>query len=262
MQIEWPEVIRSIFSERGAFAASIAILFLGVLGSYLVWRWTHRLLRSAGVSDAVEGTPFERTARSFGTSTVGIVSTIAAVFVYVLAIVVAVNLAQLGNPDLFWARLVGFLPSLFVAAFALIIGLIVGDKAKLHVSERLRSIKLPEASIIPELVKYSIFYVAILIALGQLGVETMALVVLLAVYAFAIVVVALVAFWDLLRSGAAGIYLLLQEPYSIGDRVRIDDNEGIVQEVDMFTTRIESDGEEYVVPNQKVFSSGIVRIRE
>jgi len=262
MQIEWPEVIRSVFSERGAFAASIAILFLGVIASYLVWRWTRTFLRSAGISDAVEGTPFERTARSFGTSTVGIVSTIAAVFVYVLALVVAVNLAQLGNPDLFWSRLVGFLPSLFVAAFALIIGLVVGDKAKLHVSERLRSVKLPEVSIIPELVKYSIFYVAILIALSQLGVETTALVVLLRVYALALVVVGLVAFWDLLRSGAAGIYLLLREPYSIGDRVRIDDNEGIVQEVDIFTTRIESDGEEYIVPNQKVFSSGIVRIRD
>jgi small-conductance mechanosensitive channel len=262
MQIEWPEVVRSIFSERGAFAVSIAVLLLGVIGSYLVWRWTRKFLRSVGVSDAVEGTPFERTARSFGTSTVGIVSTIAAVFVYVLAIVLAVNIAQLGNPDLFWTRLVGFLPSLFVAAFALIIGLILGDKAKLHVSERLRSVKLPEVNVIPELVKYSIFYVAILIALGQLGVETMALVVLLGVYAFAIVVVALVAFWDLLRSGAAGTYLLLREPYSIGDRVRIDDNEGIVQEVDMFTTRVESDGEEYIVPNQKVFSSGIVRVRD
>jgi small-conductance mechanosensitive channel len=262
MQIEWPDIVRSIFSERGAFAASIAILFLGVVGSYLVWRWTRTFLQRAGISDAVEGTPFERTARSFGTSTVGIVSTIAAIFVYVLALVVAVNLAQLGNPDLFWSRLVGYLPSLFIAAFALIIGLVVGDKAKLHVSERLRSVKLPEVSLIPELVKYSVFYVAILIALGQLGVETTALVVLLGVYAFAIVVVALVAFWDLLRSGAAGIYLLLREPYSIGDRVRIDDNEGIVQEVDMFTTRIESDGEEYIVPNGKVFSSGIVRIRE
>jgi len=261
MQIEWPDVIRSVFSERGAFAASIAVLFLGVVGSYLVWRWTRKFLHGAGISEAVEGTPFERTARGFGTSTVGIVSTIAAIFVYVLAIVLAVNVAQLGNTALFWNTLVEFLPSLFVAAFALIIGLVVGDKAKLHVSERLRSIKLPAVSVIPELVKYSIFYVAILIALGQLGVETMALVVLLGVYAFAIVIVALVAFWDLLRSGAAGIYLLLREPYSIGDRVRIDDNEGIVQEVDVFTTRIESDGEEYIIPNQKVFSSGIVRIR-
>ncbi|WP_415382469.1 mechanosensitive ion channel domain-containing protein [Halosimplex sp. TS25] len=262
MQIDWPEVVRAVFSEQGAFVASIAILLFGVVFSYLVWRWTRTLLKRAGVGETVEGTPFERTARGFGTSTVGIISNIAAIFVYVLAIILAVNVARLGNPDVFWTRFTGYLPSLFIAALALIIGLVVGDQAKLYVSERLRSIKLPEVSVIPELVKYSVFYVAILIALGQLGVEIAALLVLLAVYAFSLVVLALVAFWDMLRSGAAGIYLLLTEPYSIGDRVRIDDNEGIVQEVDMFTTRIESDGEEYIVPNRSVFESGIVRIRD
>jgi len=259
---EIASLIRRLFSEQGVFVVSIGLLFFGVVLSYLIWRWTREILENAGVSEAVEGTPFERTARGFGTSTIGIISTIAAVFVYVLAILLAINVARLGNPDLFWTRFTGYLPSLFIAALALIIGLVVGDKAKLRVSERLRSVKLPQVSLIPEVVKYSIFYVAILIALGQLGVETTALVVLLGVYAFAVVVVALVAFWDLLRSGAAGIYLLLTEPYSIGDRVRIGDNEGIVQEVDIFTTRIENSGEEYIVPNQNVFESGIVRIRD
>ncbi|WP_123537472.1 mechanosensitive ion channel domain-containing protein [Halosimplex salinum] len=262
MQIDWPGLVRRVFSEQGVFVVSIGILLLGMVLGYLIWRWTRRMLRNAGVSEAVEGTPFERTARSFGTSTVGIISNIAAVFVYVLAIVLAINVAQLGNTDVFWTRVTAYLPSLFIAALALIVGLVVGDQARLRVSERLRSIKLPEVSLIPELVKYSVFYVAILIALGQLGVETTALVVLLGVYAFAVVIVALVAFWDLLRSGAAGIYLLLNEPYSIGDRVRIGGNEGIVQEVDMFTTRIESEGEEYILPNQNVFESGIVRIRD
>lgn len=262
MQIDWPEVVRTVFSEQGAFVVSIGILVFGIVFSYLVWRWTRSLLTNAGVTDAVEGTPFDRTARGFGTSTVGIISSLAAVFVYVLAIVIAVNIAQLGNPELFWSRFTNFLPSLFVAALVLIVGLVIADKAKLYVSEQLRSIKFPEVNIIPVLVKYSIFYVAILIALGQLGIKTTALVVLLGVYAFAIVVLTLVAFWDLLRSGAAGLFLLLTQPYSIGDSVRIDGKEGIVQEVDMFTTHIESEGEEYIVPNQKVFASGIVRIRD
>lgn len=262
IDVDWPEVVRVVFSEQGAFIASLGILVFGLAFSYFAWRWVRGLLDSAGVPDAVEGTPFERTARGFGTSTVGIVSALAAVFVYVIAIVLAVNIAQLGNPDLFWTRFTNYLPSLFIAALALIFGLILGDKAKLYASERLRSVKLPEVSVIPELVKYSVFYVATLIALDQLGVETDALLILLGVYAFALVVLALVAFWDLLRSGAAGIYLLLTEPYSIGDRVRIGDNEGIVQEVDVFTTRIESDGEEYILPNQNVFASGIVRIRD
>ena len=67
---------------------------------------------------------------------------------------------------------------------------------------------------------------------------------------------------DLLMAATAGVYLLLSEPYAIGDRVEVDGNRGIVQEVDTFVTRIESDGEEYVVPNHRVFRSGIVVVRD
>jgi len=261
-QVDWPEFVRRVFSEETAFWVSIFVLVLGAVVSYLAWRWTRQLMNNADVPETVEGTPFERTAQRFGTSTVGIVATLVAVFVYLGAVVLALSIAQLLDSTVFWQQLTSYLPRLFIAALAAIIGLVVGDKARLLVSERLRSIKLPEAEVIPELVKYSIFYIAALIALGQLGVAIAALLVLLGVYALGLVLLTLVAFWDLLRAGAAGVYILLNQPYSIGDRVRIDDSEGIVQEVDMFTTRIENDGEEYIIPNQRVFRAGVVRIRQ
>jgi len=261
-QVDWPVFVRRIFSEETAFWVSMLVLILGVVVSYAAWRWTKRLLRNAGVDETVEGTPFDRTAQSFGTSTVGVVAILVAVFVYLGAVILAISIAQLVPTTLFWSQLTTYLPRLFIAALAVIAGLVLGDKAALMVSERLKSVKLPEVGLIPGLVKYSIYYVAALIALGQLGVAIEALLVLLRIYALGIVLLALLSFWDLLRAGAAGIYVLLNQPYSIGDRIRVAGNEGIVQEVDMFTTRIENDGEEYIVPNQKVLRSGVVRIRE
>jgi small-conductance mechanosensitive channel len=261
MQVEWSRYIRRIFSEETAFTVSIAILVLGILLAYWVWRWTNAVMRQAGVHDAVEGTPFERTAQNFGTSTVSLLSQLAALFVYIAAIILALNVAQLMDFQLFWARIVEYLPRIFIAILAIIVGLVAGDKAKLVVSDRLRSIKLPEAEIIPEIVKYSIFYIAILLALAQIGVATEALLILLAAYSFGLVFLSGLAFKDLLAASAAGIYLLLVEPYAIGDKVEVDGKRGIVQEVDMFVTHIEADGEEYIVPNQRVIRSGIVRIR-
>jgi small-conductance mechanosensitive channel len=259
--VDWPTVIRSIFSEETAFTVSIAILIIGIVLGYAVWRGSRRFLKGMGVPEAVESTPFERTARSFGTSTVGILSQMAALFVYVATVILALNVSQLLDTTLFWSQFTAYLPRLFIAALAIIVGMVIGDKARLLVSERLKSVKLPEIGLIPELVKYSIFYIAGLIALGQLGVATGALLILLAVYAFGLVFLGGLAFKDLLSAGAAGMYLLLAQPYSIGDEVRIDGNEGIVQEVDMFTTHIESEKQEYIVPNQRVFKATIVRVR-
>jgi len=260
--MEWPQIVRSIFSEESAFALAVGIVVLGLLLAFYVWRWTHKLLRRTGIHDAVEGTPFDRKAQSVGTSTTGIIAQLTALAVYVTCVIIALQIAQLLDVQTFWPRVTAYLPRVLIAAIAIVTGLIAGDKADIAIRDRLQSIKLPEATIIPVIVKYSIFYIAVLIALSQIGVATEALLVLLAACTFGIVFLGGIAFKDLLTASAAGIYLLLTEPYTIGDEVRIDEKRGVVQEIDMFVTRIETDGEEYIIPNQRVFRSGIIRIRE
>ena len=210
----------------------------------------------------IEGTAFERTAREFDTSTVRILAKLSSYFIVAVAVVVALTVAEIRYLEQFWAEVAAFLPQLFVAALVLIVGIVIGDKIELIVAERLRGIKLPELGVLPPLVKYSVVYVAALIALGQVGVQTVALVVLLAAFAFAVVVFAALATKDLVASAAAGLFLLLRQPYGVGDKVRVAGERGVVQEVDLFVTRIEANGEEHVVPNHSVFRDGIILIRE
>jgi len=241
----------------------LAVLLLaGFLVGWLLGRISRSVLEAAGVPEAVEGTPFERTASSLGTSTVSIVSRILSWFVYGVTVVAAVYLFRPANTEWIWRRIVAFVPQVFVAALVLIVGFVVADKAELLVGERLRGVKLPEVSVVPRIVKYSVLYVAFLVALSQVGVQTTALLVLLAVYVLGAVIIGAVATKDLLSSGAAGIYLLLNEPYGIGDHVEIGAREGIVQDVGVLVTRLETDDAEYVVPNSEVFQHGVKRQRE
>jgi small-conductance mechanosensitive channel len=262
MQVDLPRFIRRLFSEEAAFAFSAAILVVGLVAAYLTWRRTRRALTDSSFAGAVEGTPFERTIRAVGFSTIGLIALLVAVFVYVLAVVLALNAVQLLDIQLFWTRLTGYLPRLLIAALVVIVGVTAGYRAELAVDERLRSVKLPEVAFLGDLVKYSVFYVAALVALAQVGVSTDALLVLLGAFAFGLVFLGGLAFRNLLAAAAAGVYLLLTEPYAIGDEVRIDDRRGIVQEVDVFVTRVEAEGEEYIIPNQEVFQSGVVRVRD
>jgi small-conductance mechanosensitive channel len=252
--------LEQLLTDEFRFFLALPVLIGGLLLGYVVSRGLRRVLISSGVPEAVEGTPFERTARGIGTSTVSLLTQLTALFIAILAALLALRIAGLST-EFFFGQLTAFMPRLFVAALAIILGLIISDKAELVVSERLRSIKLPEVNIIPKIVRYSIIYIAVLIALGQIGVATGALLILLGVYVFGVVFLGGLAFRDLLTSSAAGIYLLLNQPYGIGDEIAIGERRGIVQEVDVFVTHIESDGEEYIIPNAHVFDSGIVRIR-
>jgi small-conductance mechanosensitive channel len=243
------------------FWFAFGTLAVGVVLGWLTRVVARRVLRRIGVPGAIEGTTFERTAREFGTSTVDILAAIAGYFVFGIAVFAAVAVAEIEYVAQFWNAVAGFLPQLFFAVIVLIFGVLLGDKVELVVSERFRGVKLPQIGILPLMAKYSVFYLALLVALGQVGVATAALIVLLAAYVFAIVFLGGLACRQLLSAGAVGAYLLLHQPYTIGDEIRVGDVRGIVQEIDLFVTHVESDGEEYVFPNSKVFANGFVRIR-
>ncbi len=259
--VDFSTLLRNVFTGRLDLVLVVVVLVIGALVGYLVARASRRLLVAAGVDEAVEGTAPEQTARRFGTSTVALLSSLFALSVFLLSVILALTIAAVLDARLYLIQLLNYLPELFVAALVVIFGLVLADKAELLVSERLRDVKLPEVSVIPEFVKYSVVYVAVLLALGQLGVANAALLILLAVYVFGVVFLGGLACKDLLAASAAGFYLLLTEPFAIGDEVRVDGMSGIVQEIDVFTTHIENDGEEFIIPNQRVFRSGIVRVR-
>lgn len=256
--VEWQSFVDAQFR----YIAAAAVFLAGIVGGYFLGRVNERLLTRLGVGEAVEGTSLERTARNIGSSSVKILAQISSWVVYFVGIVLALDIAGVVSTRLIGLWIAAYMPRFLLAIVALLVGIIAGDKAELLVSERLRGVKVPEISIVPRAVKLSIVFIALLVALGQLGVATGALLLLFAAYTVAVIVFSAVAMRFLLASGAAGVYLLLNEPYSIGDRVEIADRKGIVQEVDLFVTHVESDGREYVVPNHLVIRDGVALVRE
>lgn len=257
--VDWPEVVPSIGAD--VLVIAIAALLVGPVAALIVRYVSRRILQEASVDDSVGGTVFDRSIRKMGVTPIGFLAALPALFVYALTVLVALNATQLLRTELA-ASATGLFPNLFVAVLFVVVGLIAGDKAGLLLEERLKGIKLPQVTLVADAVKWSIFSLTALLGLTQIGIATLPLTVLFGGYLFGVVVFGVVAFRVPLSAAAAGVYLLLNEPYSIGDEVVVDDHRGVVQEVDLFVTRVERDGEEFIVPNQRVLRSGIVRVRE
>ncbi|MBF2016216.1 MAG: mechanosensitive ion channel family protein [Rivularia sp. T60_A2020_040] len=69
------------------------------------------------------------------------------------------------------------------------------------------------------------------------------------------------AFQDIFKNFLAGILILLQQPFRIGDQIVVNEYEGTVDKIDIRTTEIITyTGELVVIPNSTVFTS-IVRVR-
>ena len=66
------------------------------------------------------------------------------------------------------------------------------------------------------------------------------------------------AFQDIFKNFLAGILLLAQEPFSIGDEIIVDGYQGFVEQINIRTTTLRTyQGEKVLIPNANIFTSSV-----
>jgi len=67
------------------------------------------------------------------------------------------------------------------------------------------------------------------------------------------------AFQDILKNFIAGIFLLLERPFRLGDEITVDNHTGVVENIEMRTTTLRTtEGEQVLVPNSLVYTGTII----
>ncbi len=100
-----------------------------------------------------------------------------------------------------------------------------------------------------------ILLIGVILALSEVG---MSLSAAMATLGLATVGIGF-ALQDILSNLFAGVILLVQHPFTIGDQVRVGEQEGMVENVRVRDTQILTyDGERVFIPNRTVFNSPII----
>jgi len=108
--------------------------------------------------------------------------------------------------------------------------------------------------VIIKITRSSIIILGVFISLQQLGFDLSAFLVSLGVVGFTIGF----ALQDISKNLIAGLLILLQQPFDIGDAIKVDDFAGTVINVDLRATEIRTvDGMIVLIPNADVYTSPI-----
>ena len=150
--------------------------------------------------------------------------------------------------------------SILLKLLAVAVTLIIG-RALAGLSRRWLTRSLQKAGLTPSLntllvtlVYYSILLVAVMVALAVLGVPTTTIVAA----AGLIVVVLAISLQQSLGNLAATINFLLFKPFEVGDIVETSGKLGIVSEIQMFSTVLDSpDNKIHILPNAKIQGAGV-----
>lgn len=111
------------------------------------------------------------------------------------------------------------------------------------------------AATVEKFTDYILYFLALIAILGVLGVPFTALGTVVGLLGFGISF----ALKDMIANFISGTLILISHPFKIGDQIRVDGEEGTVQDIKIRATSIRTyDGREVIVPNSKLYSGTVV----
>ena len=184
-----------------------------------------------------------------------IVRTTRTPFLYWFLLIGAYIAVQISSLDPEW-RLIAhrILASLFIISVGWVIASLAGRLARQYVG-KLGRLKVPTRLLI-NIVRITIFVIGALVILDIWGAPTTPIILLL----FAVIVLAALAFKDIIANIASAFELVRGRQIDVGDFVRLESGEeGYVTDVGWRTTGIRAlDGNLIVVPNSRLVQSTVI----
>ena len=150
-----------------------------------------------------------------------------------------------------------FLPNLIFSIVLLLVGWVLSKHLTKFIVNFIKKSKVDPAAVyfFKSLILITLRIAVILTALGQLGVNVSTIVTALGA---ATVTVGL-ALQDTLGNVASGILLIFTQPFKKGDYLKIDQDEGTVTKISLFSTHMNTaDNKEIVIPNKNVTSESVI----
>lgn len=148
--------------------------------------------------------------------------------------------------------------NVLLAFLILIVGLIVANKVNSIIcktGEKYEKLDDTLFRFLGSLGKYIVLAFVIIAVLNRFGVQTASIVALLGAAGLAVGL----ALQGTLTNLAAGVMLLMFRPYKVGDFIDAADRFGNVQEIDLFTTVLQTfDNQQIIIPNSQIWGNQII----
>lgn len=174
--------------------------------------------------------------------------------------------------DLLSSRLSDLTLNLIAAVVILLVGLVIGRflgnliRKILHELELDRLLKeqtrfkIPLEQFLGSIVKFIVYFVAIIFALDQLGLQTAILNIILIIILIVLVVFMVLAVRDFIPNLVAGLMLHQKRNIKPGERIEVNDIEGEVINISLIETKVRTkSGDMVYIPNSMLTKNVVIK---
>lgn len=150
---------------------------------------------------------------------------------------------------------VDFVPRLVVGVLVFLVFLLLARLVGLTVERLAEKMDEEMRRLLSRLAGVTTIVIGTIVALDQVSFNVTAFVAGLGLIGFTLGF----AVQDIAKNFVAGVLLLIQQPFEIGDAIEVVGHQGTVTDVDVRATTIKAwDGQEVIVPNADVYTSPII----
>lgn len=167
-----------------------------------------------------------------------------------------------------------FLTNIVIAIIILLIGFIIGKLLGKLVSRVLHEIetdkiakkagtKIKLEKSIGSLTAYLIYFIAILMALDQLGIKTIVLYILAIAVLAVLVLSVLLGIKDFIPNMFAGFFIYRKDLVKKGDKIKVHGVQGKVEKISLIETTVRTkNGDTVLIPNSTLTKEEIVKLKK
>jgi len=256
-------LVERVMNVLPSFAGALFLVVVGYFISKYVGRSMALILNKLGLDRLSEKVGFSQLLASWKLSPnlSGFIGKIIFVFIFLIFLISAADVLQMKSLSEMINSFIAYLPNIIGAFLVFFMVSIAGHFAREALSAAGESMRLPFAKTLGQFVYGALLLIGIILAVGQLKIETEFLtqVLEILIIAASIALALSIGFGtrDVSKNIVAGVYL--KETITEGNKVRIGDYEGILIEVKPVSFILQEDsGRLVVLPNSRLLDCEIL----
>jgi hypothetical protein len=240
IQVALLMIVAYILGKIGK-AVTVKLLSIAGLKKVTIRSWTDDILKAVGYRGNI----------------VGLIGDMVKWFIYIMFLGLIIE--TLGFPGLIniFTQIAVFVPKFIVAILIIVVGFLIADFMGKVFEEAGRRFFADEtiSVIAGGMVKYTVALASIVMSLALVGLDAVALNIILAVLLIGAVSVLILAIKDILPDFTAGIHL--RRSLKTGEFIKIDGYRGQVERVDAISVTLRDGEKRTVIPNTMLVRSAI-----
>lgn len=248
------------------FGLLLAIVIL-IIGYIVAWsvKWVMiKALRKARIDDHFRETGLVESLQGIGFMGIpDLIGLLMFWFIFLFFIATALKFLDFPEVTEFVGVITLYLPRMIGAVIVILGGLWLGTWASSRIKEPAKEVDLPITSeTLGSIVKWLVVFIAVVLALGMLGIDTTILVTTFVILIGAIAAALAISFGLGGRETAANVsaFAAVDKILRIGDEVSIGDHTGMVLLVGRYATVLKTPkGDRITIPNKMVMDNVIVK---